>query len=703
MSVAIPKDADTVDTTAAYQALFHPRSIVVIGASNNELKPGGRVLKNIKDNGFEGRLWVVNPKTPDVLGLPTFKTIADLPQGPDLALLAIPSPMVLEAIQDLARIKTGAVIVLTSGFGEKNEAGKQLERTMVEIAAQAGMVLIGPNCSGFLTQAYKGKFAGIIPDLPGGAVDFISGSGATVDYVMERASLRGLSFGNVINLGNSAQMGVEDLLQIYDENYGPGNARILMIYMELVKKPAKLLRHARSIVNKGCMIVGIKSGVTAAGQRAAASHTGAMATSDTAVEALFKKAGIIRVKSRAELIDVCCVLASAKGAVKGHRACIITDAGGPGVMLSDELNRQGMEIPLLKASTRERLGRVLPPESSTANPIDALPTRTAEQIKAILQVLKEEELDTIDIIAVLTGNSGMSDNAPIYQEIINAKADSPIPILPVLSSVITCADKIQEVIRQGHVYFPDEVDLGAALGKAARWRKPEEVVGVPAGYDKAAIAALLQNRGGVLPPDIVDGVLRAAGFKLVPQQEVFKVADLASACRSIGYPLVMKVIGPLHKTDVGGVKLNIGDADQARQAWDDLMTIDQATGVLLQPMVKGIEVIMGVSREGDFGHLVMFGLGGIYAEVLKDVQFALAPLTPAESQTVIRSIRSFALLQGVRGEAGMNVDLLADYLQRLGCLVTDFPQIGELDLNPIKGTGDDLYAVDARIILDAAE
>ncbi len=686
-------------TFRVYRNLFSPETIAVIGASNDPFKPGGRVIKNIKENGYAGHLWAVNPKTESVLGLPTFKSIAKLPAPPDLAILAIPSQFVLPVVQELADRKTGATIVLTSGFGEKDDAGKRVEQEMRRIADGAQMALIGPNCSGFLTHSYKGKFAGIIPRLPGGAVDFISGSGATVDYVMERGSSRGLSFGTVINLGNSVQMGVEDLLELHDLNYAPDSAPILMLYMESVKKPAKLLRHARSLTGKGCTLIGIKSGATAAGERAAASHTGAMATSDTAVQALFEKAGIIRVQGRGDLINVASVLAAAKGRLKGKRACIITDAGGPGVMLSDELARQGMELPVLKDQTRSELARILPSESSTLNPIDALPSRTADQIKTVIQILGTYERDRIDVIAFLSGDSGLSDNADIYREISDAMRAGPIPVLPVLSSVISSKQKIAAFIGQGNVYFPDEVELGRAMGKVVNWVAPEDAAVLPDGYDRDAVEKALDHQDGALEPETVSCVLRAAGFRLADQIEVFQEDRLAAACRQVGYPLAMKVIGPLHKTDVGGVKLGIGSDADAAAAWNALVQIPEARGVLLQPMIGGLEVILGASREGDFGHLVMFGLGGVYAEALKDVKFALAPLSRDESLHMIRGIQSYALLQGVRGGAGMDIDILANNIQRLGRLVSDFPQIKEIDLNPVKGIGADLYAVDARIII----
>lgn len=683
-----------------YQCLFHPKSIAVIGASNDHLKPGGRATKNIQDNDYSGKLWAINPKTPDVLGLPTFQTIKELPGIPELAIIAIPARFVLPTLQDLADKGVKAVIIMTAGFGEKDAAGKALEQEMLTLAEKYKMALIGPNCSGFLTPTYKGKFAGIVPTIPGCAVDFISGSGATVDYVMENSSTRGLSFGTVINLGNSIQLGVEDLLEMYDQNYGPENSNILMLYMETIRKPEKVLRHARSLVDKGCVLVGIKSGATAAGQRAAESHTGAMATSDTAVEALFSKAGIIRVQSRLELIDVASVLAACKGRTKGNRVCIITDAGGPGVMLTDELNRQGMVLPELLQETRERLAEILPAESSLANPIDALPSRSAEQIRDIISVLNQFEGDRIDVITVLTGDSGMSDNTPIYEEISVAMDNSPIAVLPMLSSLVTSREKLAAFASQGNVFFPDEVAMGKALGKVNSWVPPEKEALDLDHYNKGKIAEIVADSSGALTPLQVRQILDSAGFRMPSQAEIFNAADLPEACTHVGFPQVMKVIGPLHKTDVGGVILGIDTLESATESWSKLMKIPDAQGVLIQPLISGTEVILGASREGDFGHLIMFGLGGIYAEVLKDVTFALAPVSKKEGYQMIRGIQSYAVIEGVRGEPGMDTDILADNIQRLGCLVSDFPEIREIDLNPIKGIGSNLYAVDARIIIE---
>jgi acetyltransferase len=683
-----------------HQCLFLPRSIAVIGASGDPLKPGGRVFKTIFDHGYRGILRPVNPKAAEIMGVPVCPSIAALPETPDLAIVAIPAAMVLAAVTELADRGTGATIVLTSGFGEKDAAGKAVEAKMKAVADGAGMALIGPNCSGFLTAGYKGKFAGIVPKLPGGAVDFISGSGATVDYVMECAEVRGLSFGTVLNLGNSAQLGVEDLLQLYDENYGPEQARILLLYMEAVKKPGLLLRHARSLAKKGCILVGIKSGATSAGSRAAASHTGAMASSDTAVQALFDKAGIIRVSGRQTLVDVACVLQAAGGRPLGKRVAIVTDAGGPWVMLTDELTRCDLQLPPLSESSRAELAKILPPESSIVNPIDALPSRTAEQIAAIVKVLAEHELGNLDAIAVLTGDSGLSDNGAIYRAIGLAMDQSPIPVLPMLSSLTSCRDKIDTFTQGGHVFFPDEVALGQALGIVANQAPAAEDDSCqPSGYDRLAIQQILAGSCGVLSPDAVRRILIAAGFTVPEQFEVVRKEHVVGACRRLGFPLAMKVIGPLHKTDVGGVRLGIVSETEALAAWAALMAIPEACGVLLQPMIGGLEVILGASREADFGHLVMFGLGGIHTEVLKDVRFSLAPLGNSEARRMIDTIHGRALLDGVRGGPGMDTALLADLLVRLGRLVADFPEIGEIDVNPVKGSGDRLLAVDARIIM----
>jgi acetyltransferase len=685
-----------------YDALFRPESIVVVGGSESLSKPGGKVLANIVEHHYRGTLWVVNPVSGEVMGVPAFPSVTDLPGVPELGIIAIPARFVAGALDELGRKGTKAAVILSAGFGEKGEEGRREEGRLLAIADGFGMTIIGPNCSGFMTSHYSGKFAGITPELKPRTIDFISGSGATVDLVMEQAVLRGLTFCNVVNVGNSIQTGVEDLIALYDENYDVEGSPILMLYLESLKKPAVLLRHARSLTRKGCAIVGIKSGVSGSGARAAASHTGAMATDDRAVDALFDKAGIIRVKSKMEMIDVACALQGTGGRLRGNRACVITDAGGPGVMLTDELERQGFVLPVLGERTREKLHGILPSESSVLNPIDCLPSRTADQIGEIFRILAEEEKDGIDVIAIQVGNPGMYPNREIYHEVARAMKASPIPVLPALSSVTTCTEPIAEFAGGGNFSFPDEVNLGSALGRVLHRRAVFEVSGALRDYDPDGIGKVLEGHSGVLPARTVTEVLKKAGFSFPPQAEAASLEEMTEVSETMGYPQAMKVLGPLHKSDLGGVKLGIADAAAAKKAWHDLMRIKDARGVLIQPMVEGTEVILGASRAGELGHLVMFGLGGIYTEVLGDVTFALAPLAGEECREMVKGIRSYPILEGLRGQKGVSVERLADYLECLGRLVFDFPVIGEIDINPLKGSGGALYVVDARIVLHSA-
>ncbi|WDP92330.1 MAG: acetate--CoA ligase family protein [Desulfobacter sp.] len=687
-----------------FKRLFYPQSIAVIGASNNELKPGGRVFKNILEGGYGGQLWPVNPKSSRIMGLSAFPDIDSLPEAPDLALVAIPAPAVPGAVNHLALKGNRAAIILTAGFGETGEAGKKMEDQILHTAEAHGMAVVGPNCSGFLTPAYSGKFAGIIPPLQPGCVDVVSGSGATVDYLMEQAGARGIRFSHVVNLGNSIQLGVEDMLGLLDGNHGPRSAKIILLYLEAVGKPGKLLAHARSLIRKGCTLIGIKSGASGAGARAAASHTGAMATADHTVQALLDKAGIIRVKSKAELIETTCALMAMSGLPQGNRACIVTDAGGPGVMLADALEREGISLPRLSGNTLDALGQVLPPQAALENPIDCLPSRTGGQLQAVFEVLGKKEAGHLDMIFFISGNSGLSDNGEIYDAVAAAQKSCPIPILPVLSSITTCEDLLKEWARQGRVYFLDEVAAGAAAGRLVHRPRPDWGRAELPDYDREALENLLSDQTGALSSTAAKAVLHAAGFTLPRQQVASGPGQLEAACRAIGFPLAMKVEGLLHKTDLGGVRVNITTMDQALGAWHELMVLPGARGVMVQEMVRGLEVIIGAVRDGEFGSLIMFGLGGIHAEVLKDVRFSLStpefPLSPGEAEKMIRGIRSYPILEGVRGQAGVCPETLADCLVRTARLVTDFPGIRELDLNPVKGEGAALYAVDARILMD---
>ena len=685
-------------TARTYDRLVNPESIVIVGASNNKSKPGGSVTRNIMESTFGGQLYLVNQNAEVIDGKQSLSKVEDLPDGIDLAFIAIPARGVYEQIQKLSAKGCKTVVVLTAGFGESDEKGKAEEKRLVELAEQEGVTLIGPNVVGIVTPNYYGKFAGILPALKKGSIDVVSASGATIDYVMEQADLRGLKLQSVFSMGNSAQTSVEDVVEMLDEHFCETDAKVKMIYMEGVKKPAKLLKHARSLTEKGCILVGIKSGVSDQGSRAAASHTGAMATSDTVVQALFDKAGIIRVRSKYELVEIGCALDALRNRTNIRTVCAITDAGGPGVMLTDELNKAGLTLPPLRENTRKRVAEVIPAFGSATNPVDCLPTQTGQQIASIIRILAEEKED-IDAVVVLTGNSMLSDKWECYEQIIKAMDESPIPVLPVLSAVSTTKELLERFKQTGKTYFVDEVLVGSALGQIRNRMPLYEPEFQLANYNHENLAKLLEGKSGVLPPEVCDELLDSAGFKR-PQSIVAKSkADIQSVAKGIQWPVVVKVIGPLHKSDVGGVIVGIRSEQALQDAWDKMSTIAQFDGILIQQMVTGTEVILGAKKEEGYGHLVMFGLGGIFAEILKDSQFALAPLGLDESEALIRKIRSVKLLEGARGQKGMNIPLLADYLTRLGMLVNDFPQISEVDFNPVKGEEENLFVVDCRIII----
>jgi len=678
--------------------LLEPKSIAVIGASEDVTKPGGRLTLNILTKGFAGNLYLVNPKGGMIQGVKAYTSIPELPEAPELALIGVPAKFVRTALEELAAKGSKIVVVLSAGFGELGPEGKAEEKALAEIATRHGVLLLGPNCSGVMTYAHASKFTGVALKLEKGGIDFISGSGATVDFLAEHAMRRGLKFNSFLTVGNSAQSGVPDVMEIYDADHGPDSPKVMITYQESIVNPQKFLKAARSLNKKGVLLAGIKAGTTQAGSRAAASHTGAMATNDTAVQALFDKAGVIRVDSRLELVDVAAILTLVKGRADGKRVAIVTDAGGPGVMLSDELSRLGFEVPAFNERTRARLAEVLPAGAGVGNPVDTLPTSPAANLEKVLSILIEEVKDQVDYIVVMNGDAGMMDNWALYQVARKFMDISPIPIIPSYESVLSSEVPLKKFREIGGCYFEDEVYLARALARVVNRPRIYEPEKSAVGYDKKKIAGLLNGCHGALSPQVTREVLQAAGVRFPGQVELTNKAGLKDV--PFAFPWVMKVMGPLHKSDVGGVRVGIKDIKEAEMVWDDLLKIKDATGVLVQQMVKGTEVIIGANREPGYGHLVAFGLGGIYTEALKDVKFALAPLAKEEADRLIHSIRSLPLLKGVRGEPGMDFETLRDILVRIGLLVTDFPAIQELDLNPVKGYSKDIFTVDARILVD---
>lgn len=673
--------------------LIQPRSIVIVGASNDIKKPGGKVVKNLIDSKYQGELYVVNPKETEIQGIKAYADVRAIPEA-DLAVLAIAAKFCPETVEILAKEKSvKAFIIFSAGFSEESHEGKLLEEQIVKIVNEAGASLIGPNCIGVMTPYHASVFTTPIPKLEPGQIDFISGSGATAVFIMESSIPLGLKFSSVFSVGNSAQLGVEDILEYLDETYEEGkSAPIKLLYMETIKQPQKLLRHARSLVNKGCRIAAIKAGSSEAGGRAASSHTGAMASNDAAVEALFRKAGIVRCHGRSELATMASIFKFPRP--KGKNVAIVTHAGGPAVMLTDALSNEGINVPPIDHPAKNELAEKLFPGSSVNNPIDFLATGTAEQLDQILHYCVNV-FDQIDAIPVIFGSPGLFEVYDVYDVLDKYMKSSSKPIYPILPSVMNVANEIKYFIDKGNVFFPDEVNFGKAFAKYANAFLPrtEEKIQM----NESVIRENLGEHDGYLPPENVGKILDAAGISRVPEIVTSNEEELVRKVYELGFPVVMKVVGPIHKTDVGGVVLNVKDEDTLRKEFRRLMQIPATTAVLVQPMLKGIELFMGSVYEGDFGHLLMFGLGGIFVETLKDVTYGLAPLSHDEALYMINSIRGKKMLDGVRGFQAINKEKLADTLVRLSWLVHLFPQIHELDLNPLLANGDQIYVVDARI------
>ncbi|MDA3943375.1 MAG: acetate--CoA ligase family protein [Bacteroidetes bacterium] len=680
-------------------ALTHPESIVVVGASNDIQKPGGKVLKNIIDGGFKGKLFVMNPKESSIQGIKSFASNKEMP-AVDLAVIAIAAKYIPDLVDALiAENNTRAFIILSAGFSEESEAGKQLETRIVASINQVNGALIGPNCVGILTPHHHSIFTQPIPRLDANGCDFISGSGATACFIMEAGIPNGLSFAHVYSVGNSAQMGVEEVLQYMDETFdSEKDSKVKLLYIETISNPQKLLRHARSLIRKGCKIAAIKAGSSEAGSRAASSHTGALASSDTAVEALFGKAGIVRCSSREELITVASVFMHPE--MQGKRIAIITHAGGPAVMLTDALSDGGLEVPAISGKEADVLKEKLFPGSSVNNPIDFLATGTAEQLGTIIEAC-DKEFDMIDAMIVIFGTPGLFEIFDVY-EVLHEKMNSiSKPLFPVLPSTLTAAREVDYFLSQGRINFPDEVNLGRALAKVYRTKKPAQSAEKIADIDTKTIRKIIDGaESGYLKPELVSQLLDAAGIARAGEAVAKTQTEALAAAAELGFPLVMKVIGPVHKSDVGGVALNINSEAAVIAEFDRMINIKDTTSILMQPMLKGTELFAGATKEGNFGHLIFFGLGGIFIEVLKDVASALAPLSAEEAKDMVQSIKSYPIIKGVRGQEGIHEEKLRDILVRLSALLTVAPEIAEMDMNPLLGNAKTVVAVDARIRIE---
>ena len=691
------------------QQLLEPESIVVIGGSNNVHKPGGSIVRNLISGGYQGQLRVVNPKEDEVQGIRVCHDVKELP-ATDLAILVVPARFCPDYVELLAREKqTRAFIIISAGFGEETPEGALLEQRILDTCRQYGAALIGPNCIGMLNRCHHSVFTLPIPKLNPQGADFISGSGATAVFILESAVVKGLQFNSVWSVGNGKQIGIEDVLEYMDEHFNPEtDSKVKLLYIENIADPDKLLYHAGSLIRKGCRIAAIKAGSSESGSRAASSHTGAIASSDAAVEALFRKAGIVRCFSREELTTVGSIFTLPP--LKGRNFAIVTHAGGPGVMLTDALSKGGMSVPSLAGRPEAaELKAQLFAGSSVSNPIDFLATGTPAQLGAIIDYC-ENRFDDIDAIAVIYGTPGLTQLYEAYDVLDNKIRSCRKPVFPILPSMVTAGPEVAEFLSKGHVNFSDEVTLATALSQIMHTPQPASHEVELYGVDISRLHNVLFREmrrlkfegkdSGWLAPDAVRDVLACAGIPMVPEMVSTSKEELLTFAQQVGYPVVAKVVGPVHKSDVGGVALNIRTPEHLALEYARMMQIEGATGVMVQKMMRGTELFVGAKYEERFGHVVLCGLGGIFVEALKDVSSGLAPLTYDEAFSMIRSLRAYKILKGTRGQQGINEQRYAEIIVRLSTILRFATEIKEVDLNPLLADADTITAVDARIRIE---
>ncbi len=678
--------------------LVNPNSIVIVGGSNDKSKVGGALIKNLTEHNFKGTIYTVNPKEAKVQGFPCFKTVADMPIV-EMAIICIAAAYVKATVEELAKNKNcKAFIILSAGFSEMGAEGHKFQDEILEIINQNDGSLIGPNCIGVLTQHYAGIFAGPIPKLDPKGCDFVCASGATAAWIVEKGMLMGLSFSSMFTVGNSAQVGVEDVIQYWDETFDPQtSSKIKLFYIESVSQPKKLLKHAASLIRKGCKIAAIKSGSSEAGSRAVTSHTGALASPDRAVDALFRKAGIVRCHGKEDLVTTAAIFCLPE--LKGKRIAIITQAGGPGVMLTDALEEGGLQVPNLEGPDAEELLTKLFPGSSVTNPIDFMATGTPEHVAHAIDAVNNQ-FDNVDGMAVIFGSTGLTDITEALDVISEKTQASKKPIYTILPSVVTAKKEADSFHELGNVSFSDEVLFARALAAVTKTPKPAEQVELPV-IDKTAVRSIIDGcEAGYLTPEKVQALLDAAGIDRAGEAVVTSKEDAVKQALGLGFPVVMKVVGPVHKSDVGGVVLNITDAETVENEFERMVKIADTTAILIQPMLSGTELFVGTNYEEKFGHMVLCGLGGVFVEILKDTAAELSPVSENQAAEMIKSLKSYKIIQGTRGQDGVDEQRFAETVTRLSALCEAAPEIKELDLNPLLGSMNRVVAVDSRIRIE---
>jgi acetyltransferase len=692
---------------------FNPKSVAIVGASREKGKVGYEILKSMLDAGYTGKILPVNPKAEVIEGLKCYPDLQSIGQTPDLVVIVVPAKIVAAVMQQCAKIGTKAVIIITAGFKEVGQEGKKLEQQVIQIAKQAGIRVIGPNCLGVIVPANKlnASFGGNLPLV--GSTGYLSQSGALLAAILDMANATRLGFSKLVSIGNKADVNELDVIEALAED---PDTKVIAGYLESISDGAAFVRETERISQEKPILL-MKSGITEAGAKAASSHTGSMAGSETAYECVFERAGVIRCLSLKAQFDFAQAFAY-QHLPAGPSVAIITNAGGAGIMAADAVEKHGLVFAKLTEQTTQKLASQLPPAANVHNPIDVLGDALADRYEFALDTV----LDDPNVNAVLVLLTPQAMTLPVETARAVVRIAQKKPDKPVLASFLG-ASKVQDavaILREGGIPPYDSPESAVLTIKVmndyVRWKaQPKRVVKLfPVNRHKVEtiIDRHLRQKTRQIGEAEAKEILEAYGFA-TPKDGIASTAEQAvNIADQIGYPVVLKIWSPdiIHKSDVGGVRVGLENAQQVMDAFDLMMfripkKMPEAKilGVLVQEMCTGgKEVILGMHRDPHFGPLMMFGMGGTMVEVLQDVAFHLAPLTADEAKQMLTNTRTYKMLKGVRGEKGVDIDAVAEGLQRLSQLVTESPQIKEMDINPyiVGPEGTTPIAVDARITVE---
>ncbi|CAB5088126.1 Acetyl-CoA synthetase (ADP-forming) alpha and beta chains, putative [Olavius algarvensis associated proteobacterium Delta 3] len=690
------------------EALFNPKRVAVIGASTKELHIGNRVIRNLIDFGFKGEIYPINPKADEIWGIPALKSILDAPDGIDVVHMVIPAKFVPQAVEDCGTKGVKHIIINSGGFSEIGPEGEAIEMDFLERAEKYGIRIFGPNCQGIINsdpeiRAYC-NFTFTKPEP--GAISIVALSGGVAEVIHQGFAAMGVGTRIYASNGNACDVTIPEIIRYLGDDPG---TQVLVTYVEGLRDPSAFLEACTEVAAKK-PVLAMKAGRTREGAKAAASHTGGLAKEDIATDLIFKKAGVLSFSDEGELIQSAVAFASQPRA-RGNRVGIITNTGGPAVIATDILAGAGLELPPLSSQTEAFLKERLYPEASVANPVDVLATGTAEHYRTCLDAMMED--DAFDCVFVNFVTPFFVDTDSIAREIaeVNQQKRKPL-VCNLMTDKGQWVDTVRILQDAGVPCYALPGEAARAMANLVRYHQittrdkgdVAPVRDVDSQTARRIVDDAVANGSKILAADEVYRVLEAYGISVPDWRITDSVDGAIEAAEDIGYPVVLKADAPsvIHKSDMGGVSLNLMAADALRMAAEDMQTriSDADLGFFVQKyMPGGLETIMGAKAEDGLGHAVMFGLGGIYVEVLKDVVFELTPVTAAEATEMLTSIKGTTLLQGVRGQPGVDQEALIELIQRLSQLLEDLPVIQELDLNPVMAFEEGALVVDARILL----